>query len=80
LLTSPHQHTVVLVHRQVFSIDKFVFHRFNEVIIQLEAHHECPIGHSLFTLEQFEYLGENVIEGHSRPSARLPSPLYECLR
>jgi len=51
LRTSPHEDATILIHSQLFGVDKFVFHRFKEVIIQLEAHLESPIGYPLLTLE-----------------------------
>jgi hypothetical protein len=50
-ITSPHEDAILLIYSQFLGVDKFVFHRFKEVIIKLEAHLECPIGHSPFTLE-----------------------------
>ena len=48
---------MLLIHRQLFGVNEFVFHRFKEVIIKLKAHFECPIGHSPFTLEQIDVPG-----------------------
>ena len=42
--------------------DEFVFHRFKEVVIKLEAHLQSVIGDTLLPLEQVEYLVEDVID------------------
>ena len=55
---------MLLIHRQFFGVDEFVFYRFKEVIITLEAHFQCPVGYPFFPLEQFKDLGKNFIEGH----------------
>jgi len=63
-VTSPHKDTIFLIHSQFFSVDEFIFHRFKEVVIKLEAHLQSAIGDPFLPLEQFEYLGEYFIEGH----------------
>src|SRR5262249_55551235 len=52
----------------LFGVDEFVFHRFKEIVIKLEAHFQSTIGYALVSLEQCEYLGEDVIEGHEHSS------------
>jgi hypothetical protein len=72
--TSPHQDAMLFVYSQLFSIDEFVFDALDIIIIDVETQFERSVGDSLFTLEQFEYLGEDVIEGHDGTSAWLASP------
>jgi hypothetical protein len=74
LVTSPHEDTIFLVYRQFFGVDEFVFEPLDIVVIDIETQFESSIGHSPFTLEQRKNLGEDVIEGHKCPSARLVSP------
>jgi hypothetical protein len=45
-------------------VDEFVFHILQVMVIQIESPFQCPIRYPFLTLEQFEYLGEDVIEGH----------------
>src|SRR5712691_8359682 len=52
----------------------FVFQVFEIVVIDVKASFQRTIGHTSLTFEQFEYLGEDFIEGHKCPSAAWVSP------
>ena len=56
---------MLFVYRQFFGVDEFVLDILQVVVIQIESALQCPVGDPFLTLEQFEYLGEDVIEGHS---------------
>ena len=70
---------MLLIHRQLFGVDEFVFHLFKEVVIKSNAP-SAPDTRPVPPLEQVDDLGENVIEGHGGPSARLASSLWYGLR
>ena len=61
-------------------VDKFVFHILQVIVIQIESALQSPVGDPLLMLEQVEYLGENVIEGHSSPSTALAFAVLYPLR
>jgi hypothetical protein len=63
LLTSPHE-TSTLVISHWMHVEEFFFEDIQVLVIQIEAHLEGAIRHPALTLEQCEYLGENLIEGH----------------
>ena len=50
-IAGPYQDTVFLVYRQLFGVDEFVFHRFKEVVIKLEAHLQSAIRDTVVSLQ-----------------------------
>jgi hypothetical protein len=51
LRTRPHEDTILFIHRQMLGVDKFVFHIFQVVVIQIEAAFQCPVRDTLLSLE-----------------------------
>src|SRR6516165_2985142 len=49
----PHQHTILLIHRQFFGVDEFVFEALDIVVIDGETQFERPVGDTVLPLEQF---------------------------
>src|SRR4029453_7292578 len=70
----PHQHLAIFIHSLVFRLDNFVFERFEVVIIQVEAELESSIGYTSLALKQMEYLRQELLKCHRRPSS------YPCHR
>jgi hypothetical protein len=75
--TSPHESSTLVVSYWVH-VEEFILEVVEVVVIEVEASFERTIGDAALALEEVEYLGENLIEGHRRPSARLGSPF--CYR
>jgi hypothetical protein len=73
-VSKPYQHSAVSIYGLLFGLDDFIFERCNVLIIQLEAQLEGSIGDASFPLQQVEYLGQDRIKVHHRPSA------YPCVR
>src|SRR5712692_7390842 len=79
-VASPDQHGALFVHGKAFGFDHFVFEVFEILVIEVKPSFQGTIRDTLLTLEQFEYLVEDFIEGHKCPSAVWVSPLCERLR
>src|SRR5262249_49559855 len=73
-VSKPYQHSAISIYGLSFGLDDFVFEPFDVLIIQLEAQLESSIGDASFPLQQVEYLGQDHIKFHYRPSA------YPCVR
>jgi hypothetical protein len=65
-VTSPDEPPPVIIANWVH-VEDFVLQIVEVVVIQIKAPLQCPIRHTSLTLEQFEDLGENRIEGHRGP-------------
>src|SRR6516164_6509586 len=66
--TRPDEHTALFIHGQLFGVNEVVFERFQQVIIDLEAQFQDPIGKTLLPLEESQGLGDDGIIVHYRPS------------
>jgi hypothetical protein len=74
-VASPYEDSVILVDRQSLGMDDLIFQVGKVGIIESIPALEGSIGYASLAFQQFEYLGENLIAGHSKPSAGLASPL-----
>jgi hypothetical protein len=63
-VTSPDEDSIILIHRQFFGINEFVFHRLKMVVIEIEPHLEGSVRNSVLSLEVCDYLGKHFVEGH----------------
>src|SRR5262249_23570779 len=66
--TRPDQDATVFIHRQLFRIDQVFFERFQQVVIELQAQFEDPIGKTVLPLQERQGLGQDGIVVHYRPS------------
>jgi hypothetical protein len=73
LPTNPHQDAILFVHSQFLGVNEFVLYILQIIIIQIESAFQGSVGDPFLPLKEVENLGENVIEGHSRPSTALAS-------
>ena len=60
----PDQYRAFFVHRKSFGFDHFVFEVFEILVIEVKPSFQGTIRDTLLTLEQFEDLVEDVVEGH----------------
>jgi hypothetical protein len=72
LVTSPHE-TSTLVVSYWMHVKEFILQVVEVVVIEVEASFQRTIGDPSLAFEKINDLGENVIEGHSRPSTALAS-------
>src|SRR5215831_3430626 len=63
-VTCPDQYGAFFVRGKSFGFDHFVFEVFEIFVIEVEASFQGAIRDPFFPLEQFEDLGEHLIEGH----------------
>jgi hypothetical protein len=66
--TRPDEYSAVFIHCQLFGVDHVFLECFQQVVIELEAQFEDPIGQTLLPLQQIEHLCQDSIIVHYRPS------------
>ena len=66
--TRPHQHAAVFILGDLLGVEELVLEGLKGVVIQVELHLECPIGHTSPPLEHGHRLVEHLLKGHRPPS------------
>jgi hypothetical protein len=56
-LSSPDQHSVLLIQRDVLGVDEFVLQRVKIRVVEVEPDFQCPVRHPPLSLEAFADLG-----------------------
>jgi hypothetical protein len=67
--TCPHQHTTVLIPGDLLRVEEFILEGLKGVVIQVELHLQCPIGHTSPALEHGYRLVKDLLKVHRDPSA-----------
>jgi len=73
----PDKHTIFLVYSQFFGVDEFLLDVLQVRVIEVKPSFQRTIGDPFFSLEQFEDLGEHLIEGHGEVT--LPLSMFPLL-
>jgi hypothetical protein len=73
-IASPHETSTLVISHWVH-VEDFILQVVEVVVIKVEASFQRTVRYSPLAFEEVNDLGENVIEGHRRPSTALASAI-----